>query len=137
VHSCAHALSTVADLHHGLANGIMLDHVMRFNLSAATAKMAEMARVVGIAGGAGGERGGAGTGAGVAGMSDADAAEAFIQWLVALKAKLGIPARLGEVGVKPSQVEALTAIAIDDICHQTNPRSCTRDDFTRIFAGAI
>ena len=33
VHSCAHALSTVADLHHGLANGIMIDHVMRFNLS--------------------------------------------------------------------------------------------------------
>ena len=31
VHSCAHALSTVADLHHGLANGIMIDHVMRFN----------------------------------------------------------------------------------------------------------
>ena len=47
VHSCAHALSTVADLHHGLANGIMIDHVMRFNLSAATAKMAELAHVVG------------------------------------------------------------------------------------------
>ena len=31
VHSCAHALSTVADLHHGLANGVMIDHVMRFN----------------------------------------------------------------------------------------------------------
>jgi alcohol dehydrogenase class IV len=37
VHSCAHALATVADLHHGLANGIMIDHVMRFNLPAATA----------------------------------------------------------------------------------------------------
>jgi alcohol dehydrogenase class IV len=31
VHSCAHALGTVADMHHGLANGIMIDHVMRFN----------------------------------------------------------------------------------------------------------
>jgi alcohol dehydrogenase class IV len=39
VHSCAHALSTVADLHHGLANGIMIDHVMRFNLSAAARKL--------------------------------------------------------------------------------------------------
>ncbi len=53
VHSCAHALSTVADLHHGLANGIMIDHVMRFNLPAATAKMAELARVAGVAGAAG------------------------------------------------------------------------------------
>ncbi len=50
VHSCAHALSTVADLHHGLANGIMIDHVMRFNLPAATAKLAELARVAGIPG---------------------------------------------------------------------------------------
>src|SRR5512137_2904847 len=31
VHSCAHALSTVADLHHGLANALMLEPVMRFN----------------------------------------------------------------------------------------------------------
>src|SRR4029434_1478936 len=51
-HSCAHALSTVADLHHGLANGIMIDHVMRFNLSAAETKMAELARVAGVPGAA-------------------------------------------------------------------------------------
>ena len=123
VHSCAHALSTVADLHHGLANGIMIDHVMRFNLSAATRKMAEMARVAEVTG--------------ASKMNDADAAVAFIEWLVALKAKLGIPAKLGEVGVKPSHIDALTEIAINDICHQTNPRPCTRDDFARIFAGAI
>ena len=49
VHSCAHALSTVADLHHGLANGIMIDHVMRFNMPSAIAKMAELAHVVGAA----------------------------------------------------------------------------------------
>ena len=123
VHSCAHALSTVADLHHGLANGIMIDHVMRFNVSAATRKMAEMARVAEIAG--------------ASKMNDADAAEAFIEWLVALKAKLGIPAKLGEVGVDSSHIDALVDIAINDICHQTNPRPCTRDDFARIFAGAI
>src|SRR5690349_5413349 len=47
VHSCAHALGTVVDMHHGLANGIMIDHVMRFNADAAGAKMAELARVCG------------------------------------------------------------------------------------------
>ena len=123
VHSCAHALSTVADLHHGLANGIMIDHVMRFNVSAAATKMAEMARVANIPG--------------VSTMTEAEAAEAFIDWLDALKRKLGIPARLGEVGVNASHIEALTNIAIDDICHQTNPRPCTREDFAKIFASAI
>ena len=48
MHSCAHALSTVADLHHGLANGIMIDHVMRFNADSASDKMAELARVHGL-----------------------------------------------------------------------------------------
>src|SRR5204863_1154114 len=47
VHSCAHALGAVVDMHHGLANGIMIDHVMRFNLDAAQKKMAELARVCG------------------------------------------------------------------------------------------
>ena len=123
VHSCAHALSTVADLHHGLANGIMLDHVLRFNVSAATAKMAELARVAKVPG--------------ARAMSDERAAQAFIEWIGELKATLGIPGRLGEVGVKSAHIEALTDIAINDICHQTNPRPCTREDFARIFAEAL
>jgi len=51
VHSCAHALSTVLDMHHGLANGIMIDHVMRFNLTAAADKFAELAHVARVHGG--------------------------------------------------------------------------------------
>src|SRR6266702_7784142 len=72
VHSCAHALGTVVDMHHGLANGIMIDHVMRFNADAAGAKMAELARVCGAG----------------------NTAESFVEWLTALKARIGIPATL-------------------------------------------
>src|SRR4051812_10167627 len=100
VHSCAHALGTVLDLHHGLANGVMLDHVMRFNVEAARAKLAELARVA------------------AAGAT----AEDFIAWLSRLKAEIGIPARLSEVGAKPEHVRPLVAVAIKDTCHRTNPR---------------
>jgi alcohol dehydrogenase class IV len=31
----------------------------------------------------------------------------------------------------------LVNIAEKDICHQTNPRPCTRDDFTRFFEQAM
>jgi alcohol dehydrogenase class IV len=124
VHSCAHALSTVADLHHGLANGIMIDHVMRFNLPAAEAKMAELAHVVGVAK-----------------HSQLASGQAFIDWLTALKRELGIPATLGAYQAKrqvtKADIPALVAVAIDDTCHQTNPRPCTRADFERIFAEAI
>jgi alcohol dehydrogenase class IV len=126
VHSCAHALSTVADLHHGLANGIMIDHVMRFNMPSAVAKMAELAHVVGAA---------------IPGASAQVDAEAFIDWLAALKADLAIPATLsayaGKRPVTRADIEALSEVAINDICHQTNPRPCTREDFQRIFADAM
>jgi len=115
VHSCAHALGTVVDMHHGLANGIMIDHVMRFNLDAAETKMAELARVCG------------------AGTSAND----FVDWLTKLKARLGIPAKLGEKGVKAEHVPKLVEIATADICHQTNPKPCKAADFERIFRAAI
>jgi alcohol dehydrogenase class IV len=127
VHSCAHALSTVADLHHGLANGIMIDHVMRFNLPSATAKLAELARVAGVQG--------------TATMSEQAAAEAFIDWLGRMKADLGIPATVGALaGKRPvtkADIPALVDVAIKDTCHLTNPRKCTREDFEAIFAQAI
>jgi alcohol dehydrogenase class IV len=92
VHSCAHALGTVADMHHGLANGIMIDHVMRFNREAAEAKMAELARVCG------------------AGSSGED----FIAWLAALKQRIGIPATLAGK-VTREQLPRLVEIATADI----------------------
>ena len=115
VHSCAHALGTVVDMHHGLANGIMIDHVMRFNADAAATKMAELARACG------------------AGPS----AESFIQWLTALKARIGIPAGLAANGVSLSQVSKLVDVAVNDTCHRTNPKPVSAADFERIFRAAI
>jgi len=127
VHSCAHALSTVADLHHGLANGIMIDHVLRFNLPSATAKLAELARVARVPGGDTG--------------SDEALATAFVEWLGALKAQLGIPAKLSDYTaarrVTSADIPRLVEIATADICHQTNPRPCTAEDFRRIFAESM
>jgi len=115
VHSCAHALGTVVDMHHGLANGIMIDHVMRFNAAAAEAKMAELARVCGAGG----------------------SAESFVDWLVQLKSRIGIPARLGGKGVAASHIPRLVEVAVADTCHRTNPRPCSAEDFTRLFEAAL
>ena len=127
VHSCAHALSTVADLHHGLANGIMIDHVMRFNAPVASAKLAELARVARVPGGDNG--------------SDEARADAFVAWLSRLKSELGIPAQLSAYEaarrVTHDDIAKLVEIAVADTCHQTNPRPCTADDFRRIFAAAM
>ena len=115
VHSCAHALGTVVDMHHGLANGIMIDHVMRFNRAAAEAKMGDLAWACG------------------AGSTAGD----FVTWLTELKSRVGIPARLGERGVNAQHVPRLVEVACADTCHKTNPRPCARADFESIFTAAL
>jgi alcohol dehydrogenase class IV len=115
VHSCAHALGTVASLHHGLANAVMIDHVMRFNADAAAQKLAELARVCGAG----------------------STAEDFIAWLGRLKQEIGIPAGLRAVGVTLSQVGPLVEVAFADTCHRTNPKPCTPADFEAIFRQAL
>jgi alcohol dehydrogenase class IV len=115
VHSCAHALGAVCDLHHGLANGVMIDHVMRFNVAVAPEKFAELARVCG------------------AGATGDD----FVRWLSTLKFRVGMPEKLAPLGVQKAHLERLVAVAFDDPCHKTNPRPCTRQDFEQLFAAAL
>jgi alcohol dehydrogenase class IV len=114
VHSCAHALGAICDLHHGLANALMIEPVMRFNLEAAPHKFADLAYAVGAGG-----------------------AEDFVPWLAALKQSIGIAPNLAAVGVTRAHIGPLVDIAERDICHHTNPRPCTRADFERFFEAAL
>jgi alcohol dehydrogenase class IV len=115
VHSCAHALGTVCDLHHGLANALMIDTVLAWNVAAAPAKFDELAHAVGVSGGADG----------------------FLFWLKQLKRTIGIAANLSAVGVKRESIPRLVEVATADICHQTNPQPVTAQDFERLFAEAM
>jgi len=115
VHSCAHALGTVCDMHHGLANALMIDTVLAWNAEAVPKKFDELAHAVGVSGGAAG----------------------FLAWLKALKQEIGIAPNLTTAGVDRAAIPKLVAIATADICHQTNPRPVTSGDFERLFAGAM
>ena len=115
VHSCAHALGAVCDLHHGLANALMIDTVLAWNLEAVPAKFDELAHVCKVAGGG----------------------QAFVPWLKQLKASIGITGGLAAHGVKPEHMARLVEIATADICHQTNPRPCTASDFEALFKAAM
>jgi alcohol dehydrogenase class IV len=115
VHSCAHALGTVCDLHHGLANALMIDTVLAWNAGAVPAKFDELAHVVGVQGGARG----------------------FLAWLRDLKKTIGIAPNLSTVGVKKDAIPRLVEVAVADICHQTNPQPVTAKDFERLFAEAM
>ncbi|MEO6321605.1 MAG: iron-containing alcohol dehydrogenase, partial [Polaromonas sp.] len=115
VHSCAHALGAVCDLHHGLANALMIDTVLAWNHEAAGPKFDELAHVCGVAGGG----------------------QALVPWLQQLKASIGLSGPLSAHGVKPEHLPRLVEIATADICHQTNPRPCTAADFQKLFETAL
>jgi alcohol dehydrogenase class IV len=115
VHACAHALGAVCDLHHGLANALMIDTVLDWNREAAVQKFDELAHVCRVAGGG----------------------AAFVPWLRQLKQSIGIQGGLAQRGVTREQVPRLVEIALADICHQTNPRPCTAADFERFFNAAM
>lgn len=115
VHACAHALGAVCDLHHGLANALMIDTVLDWNQGSAPGKFDELAHACKVQGGG----------------------AAFVPWLRRLKADIGIAGTLATHGVRQEHVERLVEIAAGDICHHTNPRPCTPADFRRLFEAAL
>lgn len=110
VHSCAHALSAVVDMHHGLANGIMLDHALAFNFKAVPDRFDRLAHAVEL-------------------KTGAD----FLPWLKTLKQQLKIPATLKEAGVTQDKLEPLIKVALADGCHLSNPVPVSEQDFREIF----
>ena len=115
VHACAHALGAVNDLHHGLANALMIDTVLAWNHEAVPAKFDELAHAAGVAGGG----------------------AAFVPWLKALKARIGIADGLARHGVRPEQLPRLAELAAADFTNGTNPRPATAADYERLLRQAL
>jgi alcohol dehydrogenase class IV len=116
VHSCAHALGTAADLHHGLANALMIDHALVFNVPSSADRLAYLARAIEI--------------------EDASA-EGFLVWLRDLKGRVGVAPSLTAHGVDAGLHTRLTELATADACHANNPRPVTSADFDAIFTAAF
>jgi alcohol dehydrogenase class IV len=107
VHGMSHSLGARVGVPHGTANGIILPHVMRYNLSAAGAKLALCARALGVAGD----------------LDDAQLAAAGADAVAALLTRIGHPTKLSDVGVKPSDWEPCAALSLTDGATSTNPRA--------------
>lgn len=116
VHSTAHPLSTLFDLHHGLANAIMLKYGLEYNAETSGDKLEFLSKHLNI---------------------EDQTAEGFINFVHSLTQSLGLPQTLSSQGVKEKDIEKLAALAIKDVCHQSNPRPVTEFDFRRIYKNAL
>jgi 4-hydroxybutyrate dehydrogenase len=116
VHSLAHPLSTLCDLHHGLANALCLVAVMRFNAQRKPGLYQPIAHALQLA------------------SADDDA---VIEWVQSLLREIGIARSLREVGVDEQMIEQLADQAVEDGCHKTNAVPVTRDELRALYRQAL
>lgn len=115
VHSTAHPLSTLFDFHHGTANAVMIPHGIRFNGDVSSERLKDIARALRIE----------------------ESPAAVIAYLSDLVKKIGLPTRLSSQGVTEADIEELSRLAFDDVCHACNPKPVTREDFRKIYKAAL
>ena len=123
VHALEYPVGGATHCSHGAGNGLLLPYVMRYNLPVRAAAFARLATLLGED---------------VSGLGEAEAAERAITAVERLRADIGVPTRLRELGVKESQLRpfAEKAFGIQRIL-RVNPRTPTVDDLEGILRAAF
>jgi alcohol dehydrogenase class IV len=120
-HSLAHALTPIANIHHGLANALCLPAVLEFILPAAQARMARAAVALGEDPKSG----------------EAALARKLIDRTRKLAQDSGLQLGLKNHGVTEAMLGKIADKAFEDACHQSSPRPCTRADLLEMAKAAL
>jgi len=108
VHALQYLIGTLTHTSHGLGNGLLLPYVMEYNLPACPQAFADVARWLGEE---------------VEGLSVWEAAEQSVEAVQRLKADIGIPRNLRDIGISEEQVPGIAraAFGIERLI-RNNPR---------------
>lgn len=122
VHSMAHSLGAYFDTPHGVANALLLPHVLKFNGEVCPDLYRNM---------------GAAFGLDMSNTTDEEAVDKVVEAVRELSLSLGIPQTLKEIGVSKEMIPTLAKQAINDACTPGNPREVTVDDIINIYNAAF
>ena len=121
VHSMAHSLGAFFDTPHGLANALLLPHVLKFNGKICPDLFRNMGRAMGLD---------------MDNLTDDEAVDKVVDAVRSLAIKIGIPQTLKEIGIKKEDLPMLAHQAIDDVCTAGNPRNVTEQDILALYQEA-
>jgi len=107
VHAMAHSLGAVCRLPHGLANGILLPHVMQYNIEEVPELLADIAHAMGV---------------NTQGMDAGQAATSAVTEMRELVKQVGLPPGLGQAGVDEACLAECAELAMTDGSIVYNPR---------------
>ena len=118
VHSMAHSLGAFFDTPHGVANALLLPHVLKFNGEVCPDLFRNMGRAIGLD---------------MDNTSDEEAVDRVVEAVKDLSRRLNIPQTLKEIGIPREMIPQLAAQAINDPCTPGNPREVTVEDIINIY----
>jgi len=116
IHSLSHTLGALYDIHHGLANAILLPYGLAMNRDAIDDKMQHLCRVLSLPG----------TGT-----------QGFIDYVVGLRATLEIPHTLAGFAIEPERAPDIGELSLKDPSTAGNPRPVTARELSRCFLNAV
>jgi len=103
MHALAHPVGATFNTHHGLTNAVVMPAVLKFNRPAIEERIAAAAAY----------------------MSIDDGFDGFFIRIMQLRSDLGVPDRLGALGVTDDRLEELALMATEDPCAGGNPVELT------------
>ncbi|MBQ8324501.1 MAG: bifunctional acetaldehyde-CoA/alcohol dehydrogenase [Clostridia bacterium] len=137
-HSMAHKLGSFHHLPHGVANALMLPHIMRYNAAEVPVKMGTfpqydhphaLARYAEVA-----------TALGITGADDGEKLEKLIAKLEELKERVGIKKTIKEYGIDEAdflaRLDDMVEQAFDDQCTGANPRYPLMSELKQMYLDA-
>ena len=116
VHAMSHGLGAQSHygLHHGMLNAVLLPSMLAFNAPAVAERYVDLGQAMGL-------------------KPSADLPEA----IASLNARLGLPARLSEMGVDKQAIERAAPLAEKDHTNGTNPRRANADDYRELMYASL
>jgi maleylacetate reductase len=109
-HGLCHVLGGTANVPHGIANGIILPHAIRFNADVTATQLIPAAEALDIS---------------VGGTNPRGVIEAMGQSIFELIGRMNLPQRLRDAGVAESDLPRLAEIAFQNRTVQNNPKPIT------------
>lgn len=121
-HAMSHQVGGLLDAPHGVVNGVLLPHVIRYNARATPDRFIALAASAGLE---------------VEGVPGVEAAELLSDHVRRLADDVGVPRGLRELGVTEADIPRLADTTLDDACLTTNPRAATVADVEKLFLEAL
>jgi alcohol dehydrogenase len=115
MHAMSHPCSAHYDSHHGLTNAVVMPYVLVYNQLRIEEKMARLARCLDLGPGF----------------------NAVLDWILELRADIGIPDTLAAIGVPADAAAFLAPLAEADPLTKLNPRPIGADDYQKLYEQAL